>query len=179
MIWIIIVGIIVITLFVMVVKEDVSNTSKIDERYGPLTKTYSIGTFLNDSIRIYEESQKVWLMGCIYDFKDILSVTLETETKKGQGRIIATTSTDTFGTIGRSMVGKLACGNTGALIGAGTAKKKTVIEQETIEDSHVIYTLDIKIDNLQRPVVIVKLEDKRDQAIELYSVFDLIIKRSH
>lgn len=117
--------------------------------------------------------------GEIYDFKDILSVTLETETKKGQSRIIATTSTDTLGTIGRSMVGKLAGGNTGALIGAGTAKKKTVIEQETIEDSHVVYILDIKIDNLQRPVISIKLEDNRDQAIELYSVFDLIIKRGN
>ncbi|WP_308227687.1 hypothetical protein [uncultured Prevotella sp.] len=177
MIWIIV--IIVIVLFLIAVYADVSKASELDERYGPLTKTYTIGTFLDSSIRIYEESHKVWIMGEIYDFKDILSVTLETETKKGQSRIIATTSTDTLGTIGRSMVGKLAGGNTGALIGAGTAKKKTVIEQETIEDSHVVYILDIKIDNLQRPVISIKLEDNRDQAIELYSVFDLIIKRGN
>ena len=155
MIWIIV--IIVIVLFLIAVYADVSKASELDERYGPLTKTYSIGTFLDSSIRIYEESHKVWIMGEIYDFKDILSVTLETETK----------------------VGKLAGGNTGALIGAGTAKKKTVIEQETIEDSHVVYILDIKIDNLQRPVISIKLEDNRDQAIELYSVFDLIIKRGN
>jgi len=177
----IIVGLIGIALVILLIKEYMQNNIKLkelDEQYGVLTKEFEIGWFdIDNKIRIYAESKKIWLMGNVYDFRDIRSVSLETETKTGHHRVIATSSTDTLGTIGRSVAGAFVGGSTGALIGAGTAKHKTVIEQEGENDT-IVYIIDIKTTDMQKPVVTVRLENERDKAIELYSTFELIIEQT-
>ena len=181
----IIVGLIGIALVVLLVKgfvqlskESDIKSKELDEQYGELTKEFDIGWFgIDDTIRIYADSKKIWLMGKVYDFKDIRSVSLETETKAGRRKVIATSSTDTLGTIGRSIAGAVVGGSTGALIGAGTAKHKTVIEQE-VENDTIVYIVDIKTTDMQKPVVTVRLEAQRDKAIELYSTFELILEQT-
>ena len=61
---------------------------ELDEQYGVLTKEFEIGWFdIDNTIRIYADSKKIWLMGNVYDFRDIRSVSLETETKTGHHRV--------------------------------------------------------------------------------------------
>lgn len=165
--------------FVQEVKQNEEKLKELDEQYGRLTKEFEIGLLnIDKTIRIYTDSKKIWLMGNAFDFKDIRSVSLETETKTGNHKIVATSSTDTLGTIGRSLAGAVVGGNTGALIGAGTAKHKTIIEKEG-EDDVTIYIVDIKTNNIKTPVVTVRLENQRDKAIELYSTFELIIEQNN
>ena len=146
---------------------------------GKLTKEIEFGLLdIDKTIRIYADSKKIWMMGKTFDFKDIRSVSLETETRTGSQKIMATSSTDTLGTIGRSVAGAVVGGSTGALIGAGTAKHKTVIEKEGGYNT-TSYIVDVKTNILNTPVVTVRFESDRDKALELYSTLELIIEQTH
>ena len=187
MIWII-VGTTGITLLVLLIvgcvekarETDYEDKAKeLDGQYGKLTKEIEFGLLdIDKTIRIYADSNKIWMMGKTFDFKDIRSVSLETETRTGSQKIMATSSTDTLGTIGRSVAGAVVGGSTGALIGAGTAKHKTVIEKEGGYNT-TSYIVDVKTNILNTPVVTVRFESDRDKALELYSTLELIIEQTH
>lgn len=181
----IIIGVIGVALVILLIvglvqdgKDYEAKAKALDEQFGSLTKEFEIGLLdIDKTIRIYAGSKKIWLMGKAFDFKDIRSVSLQVETKAGNHKIVATSSTDTLGTIGRSVAGAVVGGNTGALIGAGTAKHKTVIEKEG-EDDTIVYIVDIKTNDLQKSVVTVRMDNQRDKAVELYSTLELIIEQN-
>lgn len=150
----------------------------IDKKYGTCTATFDLNAFdINQNVRIYDDSQVVWLKGIAYNYSDLRSVDLNVDTKEGKSKTVATTSTSTLGTIGRSMAGKLVGGNTGALIGAGTAKKRTVIEQVS-EGDVTQYIVGVYVDDIKRPYVSFNFKEKRDKAYQLYSTLQLIIERN-
>ena len=170
--------VIVIVLIGSASKEYDSKIAELDNKFGSLTKEFQLGFLdVDKTIRIYAASSKVWLMGRAYDFDNIIGVSMESLAKTKSGRVVAKTKVSTLGTIGRSAVGKMLSGDTGALIGAGTATKTTTTEKEEDEVTYT-YLIDIKTDDLQKPVVSLTIENDRAKAMEILSTFEIIVKNN-
>lgn len=175
---IIVVIVLVVGLLLAVAYENANEAKKLDAQYGELTKSIDVSSLdINDSIRIYEKSRIVWMKGTAYSFTQIIGVSMEVQTKTEGGDIIATTKTSTLGTIGRAAAGKMIAGDTGALIGANTASKKTVIHK-TNETQFNVYLIDIHIDSLKTPVQTFTINGDREMAMDLYSTIDYIVNRA-
>lgn len=177
MVWIF-AGVVALVVLFAVSMFVVHQEEEIDKKYGNCTATFELSAFdVDQNVRIYDDSQVVWLKGIAYNYSDLRSVDLNVDTKEGKSKTVATTSTSTLGTIGRSMAGKLVGGNTGALIGAGTAKKTTVVEQVS-EGDVTQYIVGVYVDDIKRPYVSFNFKENRDKAYQLYSTLQLIIERN-
>lgn len=148
---------------------------RIDQEIGVLTKEIIFDSIhFGDQIRVYKDARKVWMKEKVFDFTQIMDVQMEIQTVTEGGDVTATTTTSALGTIGRAAMGKMLAGNTGAVIGANTAKQTTVFHKEN-ESQKNKYIIDIKTNDLETPVLTFKVDDDRKKAMEAYSTIELII----
>jgi hypothetical protein len=174
---VVIIIVLAIACLVAVYYDNVQQAKMLDRQYGELTKNIVISSIdIKDSVRIYAKSRIVWMRGTAYSFSQISGVSMEVQTKTEGGDIVATTKTSTLGTAGRAAVGRMVGGDTGALIGAGTATKTTTIHKKDAVQ-HDIYIVDIHIDSLATPVQTFTINGDRELAMDLYSTIDYIVKR--
>jgi hypothetical protein len=154
---------------------------RIDSKTGQPTKVVNLydfyGTNIDQTIRVYESPRLILLGGELYNFEDIVSVSMSTRTETEEGEVKAVTKQSTVGTIGRAMAGKIIAGNTGALIGASTAKQHTTYIKSK-DEVKVEYIIDVTLNNLRTPLYTIKIEDNREKAAEVYSLIEIIIKQN-
>ena len=147
--------------------------NSIDEEYGVPTKVIDLSmlymTSIGETIRVYEPHRLILMKGYLINFDDILSVSVN-KTEKG-GDVTIESQQSTWGTIGRATVGKIVAGDTGATIGASTAKTRTKIKNE---DSEITYTINITVNSINLPLIQYKLNNE-DLVTEICSLMDVII----
>lgn len=122
-------------------------------------------------IMAFEVKEIIYINGNNYQFKDILSCTINNINNSTYK-----TTTDISSTIGRALVGGIIAGETGAIIGAVTAPQVTQNCIDNIQDSK--YNIIITINSLSNPNLVIEVSDKY-LADEIYSIMQVIINRNH
>lgn len=127
-------------------------------------------------IFVHEQSQKIYIQGTTYNFKDIISCSVSDNQTVIKGAITALTKTNTGSTVGRAIVGDVLAGPAGAIIGGVTAKKTTQYQQgnDTIEHD---YTVLINVNSISAPIL--RIHTKKDSTLtsEIIGLMNVIITR--
>lgn len=75
-------------------------------------------------IHVHETTQKVYIQGQTFAFKQIIGYSVIDNSTTLKGKITATTKSSSKSTIKRAIAGQLIAGSTGAIIGGTTGKKQ-------------------------------------------------------
>ena len=149
--WIIVIGIIVIVAIIFLfvysnreekirmqeyeeqrkkLRQEQKNRKKsLDKKYGTCTRQLCRDENRNYTFRVYEKSKVIVIDDKAYHFDDIIGCEPMPQTKIE--RPLATkTVTDASDMALRAAIGNMVFGSTGAIAGALTAKKKTVIDRD-------------------------------------------------
>ena len=130
----------------------------------------------NAEIHVYEKSQKVFIQGKEYSFKDIISCTLSDSPRIAKGKMTAITKSNTGDVIGRSIVGDVIGGSAGAIIGGTTASKHTEYIQEDDRTIHD-YTVIINMDSIAEPIIRIHTGENVKTTNEIVGLMNVIISR--
>lgn len=182
-----IIAIIACVIVVLLVKNTIDSREKykkqvdrIDSAYGVPTKSINLSSFfitdIRETIRVYEPHQLILIDGELFNFRDIVSVSMSENVKTKAGDTTIVSQKSTAGTIGRAVLGKIAAGDTGAVIGAGTAKTRTKIHKED-DEVETKYVINVTVNSIKHPLVSLELEDA-DIAMEAYSLLEVICRNS-
>lgn len=131
---------------------------------------------INSEIIVYENSNRVFIMGKEYSFKDIISCTFSDTPRVIKGKVTAITKNKNGNVIGRAIVGDLVAGSAGAIIGGTTAKKHTEFIQgddRTIHD----YTVIINMNSISEPIIRIHTGDNGTLTNEIVGLMNVIITR--
>ena len=149
---------------------------RIDTVYGVPTKSINLSNFfatdITETVRVYEPHKIILIGDELFNFKDIISVSLSKNVTNKAGDITTVSQKSTIGTIGRAALGKFVAGDTGAIIGAGTAKTRTKIHKSEDEEE-IKYIINVTVNSIKHPFVKLELEDS-DVAMETYSLLEVI-----
>lgn len=130
----------------------------------------------NSEIHVFENAQKVFVLGKEYSFKDIISCTFSDNPRTIKGKVTAVTKSKNGNVIGRAIVGDVIAGPAGAIIGGTTAKKHTEYIQGDDKTEHD-YTVIINVDSISEPVI--RIHTGRDGKLtnEIVGLMNVIISR--
>ncbi len=145
---------------------------------GKLTNKISLKECdLNQDIIVFKESEKIWLLGEVYSFKDILGYNLSDNQQLKKGDIEFRTKASTADMLGRSFWGKFLAGDVGAAVGATTGEKATIAVQQNDVVLHD-YFITINIDSLEKPTIRIAIGDNEALANEIAGLINVIVKRN-
>lgn len=146
------------------------------EKYGELTREFNFPSDdlfkipkVSESVFVFEKSKKIIIGNECYDFEDIVECRL---IDKLQGETILTTKTSTGSMLGRAVVGGVLTGGVGAVVGAATAKQKTIAKPTGNSDFEIM----LSVNSIKNPIVKIQCGKYADLANELYAILNLIIK---
>lgn len=146
------------------------------DQYGELTREFNFPSDdlfkvpkVSESVFVFEKSKKIIINNDCYDFADIVECRL---IDKLQGETILTTRTSTGSMLGRAVVGGVLTGGVGAVIGAATAKQKTIAKPTGNNDFEIM----LSVNSIKNPIVKIPCGKHSDSANELYAILNLIIK---
>lgn len=130
-------------------------------------------------VLVFDEYEIIVIKSKEYKFSDILGYSLEDNVKNetvafSEGK--ANTSTSSM--LGRAAVGGLLTGGLGAVAGAATAKKNISTDSVSTTKTTHNYVMYININNLQDPVITLRIGDMSGKAQKLASILNIIIERN-
>ena len=131
----------------------------------------------NPKLYINESLQKVFIHGNAYNFKDILSFSIQDNAETIYSGSTATAKTNTGSMLGRAAVGGLIAGNVGAVIGATTASK-TINNSGSISSVLHNYTVAVTINDLKSPLITFRIGSDQDLLNRISSVLTIIVNRN-
>lgn len=154
--------------------------SSLSYNYGQITNEYDLSDELNINKRVlvFAESQKIWIIGKIYDFKDIIGCSVNDDSHVKKADVTYKTSTSTGSMLGRAVVGGVLTGGVGAAIGGATASKKTVAVPSGNDTVVHNYTVVININSFTTPVIYLKCYNDENLKDNLLGIFNVIIRRN-
>jgi len=174
---------------------DIQKQSYIDS-YGDLSKeisfkkstSYPYNIDYNNTILIFENSSKIIIQNKILSFKDIIAFELKDDEQiiyhgssstSKSSTSTSKSSTSTGSMIGRAVVGGVLLGGVGALIGGATAKKDitTINTPQQAIVSHN-FKVNIIVNSISNPQIILNLEKNNTAANELVAVMSVILERN-
>ena len=128
-------------------------------------------------IHVHEATEKIFMQGKHYDFKEIMSCTFNDNPTTIKGKITSTTKSKTGSTVGRAIVGDIIAGPAGAIIGGTTGKKTTEFHQENDRIIHD-YTVIININSIAAPILRIHTGSDGKLANEIVGLMNVIISRN-
>ena len=154
--------------------------SSLSYNYGQITNEYDLSDELNINKRVlvFAESQKIWIIGKIYDFKDIIGCSVNDNSHVKKADVTYKTSTSTGSMIGRAVVGGVLTGGVGAVIGGATASKKTMAVPSGNDTVVHNYTVVININSFTTPVIYLKCYNDENLRDNLLGIFNVIIRQN-
>ena len=158
-------------------EEYIKQWKVIEDTYGMPNKSIMIEpNDINEEIDVFEEKKKVFIMGNMYDFADIISCYLTDDPITYKGKITSVTKTKDGDAIARALIGKTVGGTAGAIIGGATAKKQTEYYQEDDRVDHD-YTVVINVNDITNPIIRINTEWDGEKAEEIVALMNVIILR--
>lgn len=149
-------------------------TRKLEiEKYGEgsLVLDRSRGIYVN------ENTEKLYLYCNEYNFKDILSFTVQDNSQTIHSGGQAITTTDTGSMMRRAAVGGALFGDEGRIVGAATATQVTTFSP-TVSSLHHHYVIVVTVNNISSPMVVVDLGGDQVMMSMLSSTLTVIINRN-
>lgn len=131
---------------------------------------------INSEIHVYEEREKVFILGKEYSFSDILSCELNDDSRVIQGKVATETKSNNKNVIGRALVGAVVAGPAGAIIGGATAKKHTEHIQGKSFTFHD-YSVLINVNSISEPIIRINTGRRKELANEIVGLMNVIISR--
>lgn len=131
---------------------------------------------INSEIHVYEEREKVFILGKEYSFSDILSCELNDDSRVIQGKVASETKSNNKNVIGRALVGAVVAGPAGAIIGGATAKKHTEHIQGKSFTFHD-YSVLINVNSISEPIIRINTGRRKELANEIVGLMNVIISR--
>ena len=110
-------------------QEQKKRKKSLDKKYGTCTRQLCRDENRNYTIRVYESSKVIVIDDKAYHFDDIIGCEPMPQTKIERPPA-TTTVTDASDMAIRAAIGNMVLGPAGAIVGALTAKKKTVIDSD-------------------------------------------------
>ena len=132
---------------------------------------------IDSEIHVYESNKTIFIMGKRYQFKDILSCTIDDNPRTIKGKITALKKTDNRNVIGRSIVGGAIGGSTGAVIGGATARQNMEFVQEDDKFIHD-YSIIISVNSISNPIIRIHTEEDAGLTNEIVGLMNVIISRN-
>lgn len=146
------------------------------KKYGEPDTTIKLSPFKGclECVYVFKESEVVYLGTEKCFFEQILGYTVDDDSFKVGGDVHAVSSVDNGSVLGRAMLGDALAGGKGAVIGGVTAKRRTRYvrdKEETVHD----YTINVKVDDLEKPLVKVEIGDDTATMREVTALLDAIM----
>ena len=111
---------------------------KWEREFGECTETFTAKyKYMKEEIRLYGYSKKFEMRGKIYNYSDLTRI----RTDEQRPRDIYISSTNTGSIIKRAIVGGVVAGGIGAIVGATTAQKTTMLQSDLIIDPQITVEL--------------------------------------
>lgn len=132
---------------------------------------------VNSAIIVFEPRSRVLIMGRMYDFKDIIGVSLSDDQRIVHGQTVSSTKTSTGSMIGRAVVGDLVAGPVGSIIGGSTASKNTTVTQGDDSVAHD-YTILINVNSISNPVIRINTWNDDELTNRILGLFNVIVERN-
>lgn len=154
----------------------------LSEKYGESTLVIDIlgvgdAKSVDSAIIVYEPKSIIRIMGKMYNFKDIIGVSISDNQKIVHGQIVSSTKTSTGSMVGRAVVGDLVAGPVGSIIGGSTASKNTTSVQG--DDSIVHdYTIHINVNDISNPIVHINTWNDSELTNKIVGLINVIIERN-
>ena len=150
-------------------------------KYGEITNLYGFPDEIDitKKVIVFGESKKIWLVGNIYDFVDIIGCSINDDSQITKAKVEYKTSTSTGSMIGRAVVGGVLTGGVGAVIGGATAAKKTVAVPSGSDTVKHRYTITVNINSLSSPIVNLKCYSNEQLKNELWGILNIIIRQNN
>lgn len=138
-----------------------------------MKKTKSV----DSAIIVYEPKGIIRIMGKMYNFKDIIYVSVSDNQTVVHGQMASSTKTSTGSMVGRAVVGDLIAGPVGSIIGGSTAKKNTTFVQG--DDSIVHdYTININVNDISNPIIHINTWNDSELTNKIVGLMNVIIERN-
>lgn len=132
---------------------------------------------VESAIIVYEPKSIIRIMGTMYNFKDIIGVSVSDNQKIVHGQTVSSTKTSTGSMVGRAVVGDLVAGQVGSIIGGSTAKKNTTFVQG--DDSIVHdYTIHINVNDISNPIIHINTWNDGELTNKIVGLMNVIIERN-
>jgi len=132
---------------------------------------------VDSAIIVYEPKSVIRIMGKMYNFKDIIGVSVSDNQKIVHGQIVSSTKTSTGSMVGRAVVGDLVAGPVGSIIGGSTASKNTTSVQG--DDSIVHdYTIHINVNDISNPIIHINTWNDSELTNKIVGLMNVIIGRN-
>lgn len=152
----------------------------ITNEYGTITKNIEIKEkSVNDSVIIFAETKKIWMLGKIVDFKDILGCSLSDNSHTERGTVKYETKTSTGSMLGRAVVGGVLTGGVGAVVGGATAKKNTITVPQGNDKVIHDYTVLVNVNSLENPLLRINCGKDGAKANDVIAVINVIIRQNY
>lgn len=132
---------------------------------------------LDREVVVFEETDRVWICGKAYPMRSILGCMLENNHSIIRSDVVSTTKTDTGSMLGRSIVGGVAAGDAGAIVGGTTASMTTISKGGVDKISHN-YTIIVYVDSLVEPTISIHTGTDSKKTNEIVGLMNVIISRN-
>lgn len=129
-----------------------------------------------DNVLVFENDETVVLQGMSFHFEQILGYTVDDDSFTVGGDVHAVSSVSNGSVVGRSLMGKALAGREGAIIGGVTAKRRTHYVRDK-ETTYHDYTVNVKMDDLETPLVDLNVGEDTDTLHEVTALLDAIMHK--
>lgn len=160
-----------------------SALADLESKWGKCTKdiciTYGREFHLSDRIYVFEESEKIFLDGIIFDFKDILGFSLLNKSKTVYNAYSTGKSKKDLGSmVARGIAGKMIGGDVGAVIGALSTPDEYNEDTEYDIDQENDYKIYVNVNSIASPTIRLDIGDFEDDAYEISNLLNVILTRN-
>lgn len=134
---------------------------------------------IDKAVLVFETHGIIVIKAKEYAFSDILGYSLEDNvTNETVAFSEGKAKTSTGSMLGRAAVGGLLTGGLGAVAGAATTKKNISTDSVSTTKTTHNYVMYININNLQDPVITLRIGNMSGKAQKLASILNIIIERN-